>query len=95
MFKAPSGNKHGAKFYGSAAVSQTLGGGNWLSSGCGKCWKVTANANIGGHSERSTVVLKGTNYCPPNNPSCAGQAHFDIAAPGFDYGPSSYSNSCN
>jgi len=39
--------------------------------------------------------LKGTNYCPPDNPSCNGQAHFDIAAPGFDYGPASYSNSCN
>ena len=56
-----------------------------MASGCGKCFKVTGSSNISGHGGSSTVVLKGTNYCPPSNPSCAGQAHFDIAAPGFDY----------
>ena len=95
MFKAPSGNQYGAKFYGSAAISQTLGGGNWLSSGCGKCFKVTGTSNIGGHSETSTVVLKGTNYCPPSNSVCNGQDHFDIAAPGFDFAAASQSNTCD
>ena len=41
MFAAPANNEHGAKFYGSAAISEALGGGNWMSSGCGKCWKLT------------------------------------------------------
>lgn len=43
-----------------------------------------------------TVVLKGTNYCPgSSNPSCNGVAHFDIAAPGFDYPNASVSNTCD
>merc|ERR1711998_60088 len=86
MFAAPSGNEHGAKFYGTAALSQQLGGGDWQADGCGKCFKVT----YGG----STVVLKGTNYCPPSNSVCNGQAHFDIAAPGYDYPGASESNPC-
>ena len=95
MFKAPGGNKYGAKFYGSAAISQTLGGGDWLPSGCGRCFKLTGRANVGGHSETTVVVLKGTNYCPPQNPSCAGKDHFDIAAPGFDFPAASWSNTCD
>ena len=95
MFAAPEGNEHGAKFYGSAAISQQLGGGNWLASGCGTCFKVTGTANISGISGTSTVVLKGTNYCPPSNSVCNGQAHFDIAAPGFDYPGASQSNTCD
>jgi hypothetical protein len=86
MFNAPAGNQYGAKFYGSAAISNALGGADWLGSGCGKCFKVSAQG--------STVVLKGTNYCPPDNPSCNGQAHFDIAAPGYDYPGASISNTC-
>ena len=62
MFKAPAGNKYGAKFYGSAAISKTLGGDYWLAPGCGRCFKVTGRANVGSHTEYSTVVLKGTNY---------------------------------
>ena len=46
MFAAPEGNEHGAKFYGGAAISQQLGGGDWLSEGCGRCFKVTADANV-------------------------------------------------
>ena len=95
LFNAPSGNQWGAKFYGSAALSQVLGGGGWLAPGCGKCFKVTASANIGSHTETTTIVLKGTNYCPPSNPSCNGQAHFDIAAPAFDFPGASESNTCN
>ena len=86
LFKAPSGNPHGALFYGGAAISQQLGGGDWMASGCGKCWKLTAQGK--------TIVVKGTNYCPPANPSCNGQAHFDIAAPGFDSPYASISNVC-
>ena len=95
MFKAPAGNKYGAKFYGSAAISKTLGGDYWLAPGCGRCFKVTGRANVGSHTEYSTVVLKGTNYCPPDNPSCNGKDHFDIAAPGFDYPLASISNTCD
>ncbi len=86
MFRAPGGNPYNAKFYGTAAISNVLGGGNWLAPGCGKCWKVSAQG--------STIVLKGTNYCPPANPSCNNQPHFDIAAPGFDYPGASISNTC-
>lgn len=72
MFKAPEGNSHGAKFYGSAAISNTLGGDDWLGKGCGKCFKLTGRANIGSHTEESIVILKGTNYCPPSNSVCSG-----------------------
>ena len=96
MFAAPAGNAYGATFYGTAAVSQVLGGGDWLADACGKCWKVTGTSNIPPYDGvSSTLVLKGTNYCPPNNPSCNNKAHFDIAAPGFDYLPSSFSNVCS
>lgn len=96
MFAAPKGNPYGASFYGSAAVSQALGGGDWLAEGCGKCWRVTGTSNIPSFDGVSTtLVLKATNYCPPSNPACSdGKAHFDIAAPGFDYLSSSLSNSC-
>mmetsp|Transcript_24867 Transcript_24867/g.44944 ORF Transcript_24867/g.44944 Transcript_24867/m.44944 type:complete len:250 (+) Transcript_24867:204-953(+) len=96
MFAAPQGNPYGASFYGAAAVSQALGGGDWLAEGCGKCWKVIGTSNISPFDGVSTVlVLKATNYCPPLNPFCAnGNPHFDIAAPGFDSQPASLSNSC-
>lgn len=42
MFPAPAGNEYGAKFYGSAALSKPLGGGDWLAPGCGKCFRVSA-----------------------------------------------------
>jgi hypothetical protein len=42
LFAAPQGNEYGAKFYGTAALSAALGGGNWQAEGCGKCFKVTA-----------------------------------------------------
>ena len=95
MFEAPAGNENGAKYYGSAAISNALGGDDWLGKGCGKCFKVTATSNIASHTESTTVVLKGTNYCPPSNDVCDGKAHFDIAAPGFDFGPASISNTCD
>ena len=96
LFKAPANNAYGATYYGGAAISQALGGGDWMSSGCGKCWKLTGTSNISGHSGKTTtIVLKGTNYCPPSNPVCAnGAKHFDIAAPGFDYPGASIWNSC-
>jgi hypothetical protein len=87
MYAAPQGNQWGAKFYGTAAISGALGGGNWLAEGCGRCFKVSANG--------STVVLKGTNYCPDANIICSSTLpHFDISAPGFDYPGASISNSC-
>ena len=102
LFDAPSGNPYGAKFYGTAAVSEALGGGYWAFNGnntvegCGKCWKVTGTSNVGSEEITTTLVLRGANFCPPNNPACAnGKAHFNIAAPGFDYTPSSLSNTCN
>lgn len=30
MFKAPVGNVYGAKYYGTAASSKALGGGDWM-----------------------------------------------------------------
>lgn len=95
LFVAPSGNSYGATFYGSAAVSQALGGGDWLADGCGKCWKLTGTSNIGSNTATTTLVLKATNYCPPSNSACNGRAHFDIAAPGFDFAGASLSNTCS
>lgn len=96
MFAAPAGNPYGAKFYGAAAISSALGGGNWMAEGCGKCWKVTATSNAPGHEgTEETLVLKGTNFCPPENPLCATGPHFDIAAPGFDVESISLSNTCS
>jgi len=61
-----------------------LGGGYWTSSGCGKCWKVTGYSPITAAS--TTLVLKGSNLCPPSNPACAdNKVHFSIAAPGFEF----------
>lgn len=95
MFKAPAANAYGAHFYGTAAISQALGGGMWLAPGCGKCWKVVGRANISGFSHETTLVLKGANYCPPSNWQCgSGRAHFDIAAPGFDWAGASLHNRC-
>ncbi len=72
-----------------------MGGGDWMSSGCGKCWKVTGTSNIPGLSGVTTaVVLKGTNFCPDANPLCALGPHFDIAAPGFDVLEFSLSHTC-
>jgi len=98
MFAAPVGNEYGASFYGSAAISQALGGGDWMAEGCGKCWKVTGTSNAGSIAPgvQTTLVLKGTNYCPPQNAPCSnGKAHFDIAAPGFDVVGFSLSNTCD
>jgi len=96
MFAAPQGNPHGATYYGTAAISQGLGGGDWLAEGCGKCWKVTGTSNAPGYTgTQTTLVLKGTNYCPPGNVMCSGSnPHFDISAPGFDVTEYSFSNTC-
>ena len=66
-----------------------------MAEGCGKCWKLTGTSNVGNDTSTRTIVLKGTNFCPPSNTACNGKAHFDIAAPGFDYAGASQSNSCN
>jgi hypothetical protein len=99
MFDAPTNNPYGAKFYGTAAVSEALfqgGGSYWLGEGCGKCWKVTGTSNTPGYEGvETTLVLKGTNVCPPENVQCSnGKVHFDIAAPGFDVLAFSLANSC-
>ena len=96
LFQAPTGNEYGAKFYGTAAVSNTLGGDDWLGDSCGKCWKVTGTGNVPGRSDTTTLVLRAANYCPPVALGCEiGKAHFDIAAPGFDVLQYSLSNDCN
>ena len=48
LFAAPKNNKWGARYYGSAAISGSLGGGGLTSPGCGKCFKVTAQENVPG-----------------------------------------------
>eukprot|EP00804_Cyclotella_cryptica_P015352 CCRYP_007993-RC/>CCRYP_007993-RC protein AED:0.07 eAED:0.07 QI:769/1/1/1/0.66/0.5/4/440/357 len=96
MFAAPANNPYGAKFYGAAAVSASLGGGYWMANACGKCWKVTGTSNVPGYTGvKTTLVLKGTNFCPDENPLCAKGPHFDIAAPGFDVTESSFANTCS
>ncbi|KAL7574268.1 hypothetical protein ACA910_012517 [Epithemia clementina (nom. ined.)] len=99
MFAAPAGNPYGAKYYGTAAVSQALGGGDWMAPACGKCWKLTGTSNAGITSPvfSTTIVLRGANYCPPSNSQwCgSGKMHFDIAAPGFDYLGASQANTCD
>jgi len=101
MFEAPADNPYGAKFYGSAAISAALfednDGDGWLGEGCDKCWKVTGTSNTPGYewARTTTMVLKGSNYCPPENPACSGgKAHFDIAAPGFDVTAFSFAHVC-
>lgn len=96
LFNAPRGNQYGAKFYGTAAISASLGGGDWL-TGCGKCFKVTGQSNVAGRPRgvTTTLVLKSANYCPAGNRQCEAGPHFDIAAPGFDFQASSLSNNCN
>lgn len=95
MFDAPPGNVYGAKYYGAAAISASLGGGNWMAEGCGKCWKVTGTSNIQAYSGiETTLVLKGTNFCPDGNPLCGAGPHFDIAAPGFDVLAYSFAHTC-
>lgn len=96
------GNKYGASFYGTAAVSPELGGwttpGGWLTESCGKCWKVTGVGNIPGtptFGMATTLVLRGANSCPADNPLCAQGPHFDIAAPGFDVTQYSFAHSCS
>jgi len=95
LFAAPKNNKWGAKYYGSAAISNTLGGGSWNAPGCGKCFKVTGTSNVqGNNGSKSTIILKGTNWCPPSNGVCAGKDHFDIAVPGFDFAEASEHDTC-
>jgi len=100
MFSAPANNAYGAKFYGTAAVSQILfddpSGAGWLGNGCGKCYRVTGTSNTPGHEgETTTLVLKAANYCPPGNPMCSDdKVHFDIAAAGFDVTAYSFAHEC-
>jgi len=101
MFSAPENNAYGAKFYGTAAVSQILfddpNGDGWLGNGCGRCYRVTGTSNTPGYegNTATTLVLKAANYCPPGNPLCSGnKVHFDIAAPGFDVLAYSLSHAC-
>ena len=101
MFKAPTNNPYGARYYGTAAVSPVLfnsdnSNNSWLGDGCGKCWKLTGTANIAGHDTTtiSTIVLKGANLCPNGNTLCEAGPHFDIAAPGFDVRAFSFAHTC-
>ena len=93
LFRAPDDNEYGAKFYGTAAISAALGGDWWMFPKCGRCFKVTGQ---GWDGESTTLVLRAANFCPPGNAPCEnGNAHFDIAAPGFDYDGASLSNTCS
>ena len=66
-----------------------------MASACGKCWKVTGTSNAPGYSGvKTTLVLKGTNFCPDENPLCKKGPHFDIAASGFDFLAASFANTC-
>ena len=66
-----------------------------MAEGCGKCWKVTGTSNAPGYAGvETTMVLKGTNFCPDGNPLCGAGPHFDIAAPGFDVLAYSFAHEC-
>ena len=97
LFAATPGNTYGALFYGTAAISPNLGGGEWPDTkempymGCGKCFKLTGTSNVDPEVKNDTViVVKATDYCDPTaNPLCANSEgipsnHFEIAAPGFN-----------
>lgn len=93
MFPAPANNPYGAVMYGTAAISQALGGTDFQGPGCGVCWTLTGISGI--TNVASTIVLRGANTCPPSNPVCNNTLHFDIAAPGFDDPTSSGNNGCD
>ena len=90
-FKAPADNPYGADYYGTAAVSRNLG------LQCEACYKITAASNQKGFTPgiNTTLVVRSTNQCPPENEKCAaGLDHFDIAAPGFDSVQFSFGHIC-
>jgi len=71
MLGAPSENMYGANTSSTAALSPVHFNPSdkskeWLGSRFGRCWKVTATANIPGKgaSTTKTVVLKVVNLCP-------------------------------
>lgn len=74
MFKAPKGNAYGAKFYGTATVSGSLGDDSGV---CGFCYRVTAKANIGNLKYETKVVVRAANTCSRSNTLCQrGRKHF-------------------
>lgn len=83
LFVAPVNNPYKASFYGTASISEVLGGDWWQGPGCGKCWKLTGESILDGSV--TTIVVRGNNFCSPFFNLCAdGNPHFSIAAPGFD-----------
>jgi hypothetical protein len=85
-YAAPRAISHssGATVFATAAAGDPL----WANGeGCGKCYLLTAPAG-------GKMIVKINNQCPgSSNPTCRGN-HFDVAVPGFDYGPASQSNVC-
>jgi len=85
-YAAPRAISHpsGATVFATAAAGDPL----WQNgAGCGKCYLLTAPAG-------GKMIVKVNNQCPGQyNPTCTGP-HFDIAVPGFDYGPATVSNVC-
>ena len=98
----PGGAKHGERIWMTGAASDFLtdllgqddgccgidpdGGG-----ACGKCILATNPSAI--NSGWKVLVMK-KNRCPPEATGCAGKAHMDFAAPGYDNLQFSLANIC-
>jgi hypothetical protein len=88
-FKRCNNCPMGAKYFGTAAASTGIMGGDQNSLACGKCYALRA---VG--STTVSLILQANNLCPgSSNPSCT-RDHFDIAVPGFDWNAASVSNTC-
>jgi hypothetical protein len=96
------GSVYGEKIWLTGAASDTLAellgesdaccGLDYSSPGCGKCLLVQDPDAV--NSDWTAVVMKKSR-CPPESKGCEpGNAHFDLAVPGFDYLDESTANVC-
>ena len=95
------GAKYGEKLWMTGAASDTLSHmlgpdagncGHSSEGGCGKCLLVSAPS---ARNSNWTAVVMKKNRCPPWSNGCGnGQAHFDLAVPGYDNLQYSTANCC-
>jgi hypothetical protein len=95
------GAKYGEKMWMTGAASDTLASmlgpdagscGHSSEGACGKCLLVSNPTAV--NSSWTAVVMK-KNRCPPWSNGCGnGQAHFDLAVPGYDNLQYSTANCC-
>jgi hypothetical protein len=96
------GSVYGEKMWVVGAASDTLAdmlgeddgccGSDTASKGCGKCALIRVPSAT--NSDWTALIMK-KNRCPPNSNGCgAGNAHFDVAVPGYDNLQFSTANIC-